>query len=107
MFSDENADKVLAALAMASPTRASVNRRQIVVNEVCANLGLSNRELKQALEDLERAGDIRRAHLDLGSVLVTHTGRIRSERLAQALERQGRNERLTDATDITTMLGGT
>src|SRR5579863_6106722 len=83
MFSDQNTDKVLDALAIASPTRASAGRRQVVVNKVCANLGLSEPELKQAVEDLERAGAIRRVHLGLDCVLVTHTGRIRAERLAR------------------------
>ena len=102
MFGDLNADKVLDALATASPARGPVSRRQAVVNDVCANLGLSERELKQALEDLERAGEIRRVHLDLDCVLVTLTGRVRAERLAQA----SASREQSDAVDITTMLGG-
>lgn len=106
MFSDEKSAKVLETLATASPARAPARRRQAVVSEVCADLGLSEPELKQALEELERAGDIRRAYLDLGCVVVTHTGRLRAERLAQARACQERNRRGADAIDISMIIGG-
>jgi len=106
MFSDDNADKVLSALATASSARESIGRRQVATQAVCADLGLSEREWKQALEDLERAGDIRRVHLDLGCVYVTYTGRVRAERLAQARERQESNARQIDSVDISTIVGG-
>lgn len=106
MFNDATTNKVLTALATASPTHGSVTRRQVVVNEVRANLGLNERELKQALEDLERAGEIRRVHLDLGCVLVTQIGRVRADRLARARELQEMTVRQTDGIDISALLGG-
>jgi hypothetical protein len=105
MFSESNSDKVLETLASASTSRAPLGRRQAVVNDICANLGLSEWELKRALEDLERAGDIRRVHLDLGCILVTPTGRIRAERLARSREIQERNAHESASFDISTLFG--
>jgi len=106
MFSDAYADKVLEALATASHPRMHAARRGVAVHDVCANLGLAERELKRALEDLERAGDIRRVHLNLGCVLVTYTGRIRAERLARARVLQEMKARQAEGFDISTLLGG-
>lgn len=106
MFSDDNAEKLLKVLANSAPARAPMARRMIRVDDACADIGLSEGEVRRAIDELARDGLVRPAHFDLRTVLVTPQGRMRAERLAEADERRNEGGRGTDTVDSGAIAGG-